>query len=71
MITKDRWLGYISLINKGTYTIAIEHSKKRGRRVYILYPQYMHIVNSCTYQAFRKYRKYITSIPGARCNQMH
>lgn len=65
------WSIYIDLINKGEYKIVFEHAKKKDRRVYIIYPKFCSIVDSCSYQAFRKYRKYLHSIPGMRCNRMH
>lgn len=71
MIKRNEWEIYISLINKGVYTIAFEHSKLANRRVYIIYTAYNAIVASCTYQAYRKYRKYLHSIPGTECSRMH
>lgn len=71
MIKKSTWSVYIDLINRGEYKIVFEHAKKTDRRVYIIYPKFRSVVDSCTYQAFRKYRKYLHSIPGARCNRMN
>lgn len=71
MIKKQEWEVYIKLINEGTYKITFEHVKKQDRKIYILYPRFNHIVNSCSYQAFRKYRKYLHSIPGSGCNRMN
>lgn len=69
MIKKSTWSIYINLINNGTYKIVFEHAKKHDRRVYIIYPLYGSIVDSCSYQAYRKYRKYLHTIPGTRCNR--
>lgn len=64
MIPRREWDIYISLINKGIYTIAFEHSKKRDRRVYIINRGCGYITASCSYQAYRKYRKFLHIIPG-------
>lgn len=71
MIQRREWDIYISLINKGKFTIAFEHSKKPDRRVYIINIEFGSIAASCSYQAFRKYRKFLHSIPGGGCNRMH
>lgn len=71
MIKKRDWELYASLINDGKYTIAFEHSKKKDRRVYIINVIYGYIAASCSYQAFRKYRNLLHSIPGIKCNRMH
>lgn len=71
MIKKAVWEGYINLINKGEYKIVFEHAKVVDRRIYIIYPKFRSIVDSCTYQAFRKYRKYLHSIPGPECKRMN
>lgn len=71
MITRDDWMIYIKRINEKKYTIAFEHSKKTNRRVYIIDIVCGKIVVSCTYQAYRKYRKYLHIIPGSRCNRLH
>ena len=71
MIQRREWDIYISLINRGEYTIAFEHSKKNDRRVYIINKACGYIAASCSYQAFRKYRKYLHSIPGSKCNRMN
>ena len=71
MIPRREWDIYISLINRGEYTIAFEHSKKSDRRVYIINKAAHYVAASCSYQAFRKYRKQLHTIPGTRCNRMH
>ena len=71
MIKKSTWDIYISLINRGEYKIVFEHAKTHDRRVYIIYPKFNSIVDSCSYQAFRKYRKYLHITPGIRCNRMN
>lgn len=71
MIKKSTWEIYIRLINEGVYKLVFEHSKKKDRRVYIIYPMYNSILDSCSYQAFRKYRKYLHSIPGSGCTRLH
>lgn len=71
MIKKTTWAVYIELINNGVYEVVFEHPKKKDRRVYIIYPVYGRIVDSCSYQAFRKYRKHLHSLPGSECSRMH
>lgn len=71
MISRREWDVFISLINEGEYTIAFEHSKKDDRRVYIINKKFSSVSASCSYQAFRKYRKYLHSIPGEGCNRLH
>lgn len=64
MIKKDDWFEYIDLINRGRYKITFEYVKKKDRRVYILDLVYGRVVASCSYQAYRKYRKYLHLVPG-------
>lgn len=71
MITRSDWMYYIRKINTGDYTIAFEHSKRKNRTVYIIDILYAEIRATCSYNAYRKYRKYITSLPRKGRNQMH
>lgn len=71
MVSKSSWEFYIDQINKGLYRIAFEHAKKFGRRVYVIDPRNTYVVASCSYQAFRKYRKYLHLAPGDECSRLH
>ena len=71
MIKKNDWMRYIRRINEGDYTIVFEHSKCSDRHVYIVDILYREIVDDCSYQAYRKYRKFLHSIPGRKCNKMN
>lgn len=71
MIKSKDWMRYIRKINEGDYTITFEHCKLTNRNVYIIDILYREIVAVCSYQTYRKYRKYLYSIPGTRCNRLH